>query len=120
MKIILIFLGGGLGAALRWLVGEGLKNPSAFPTSTFVVNMLGCLLIGIVALHLLQGNDSLYLFAVIGLLGGFTTFSSYGLELFKMLQNGSSKQFWIYLLASNVLGVFFVYLGHTLAGYIWK
>jgi fluoride exporter len=120
----LIFLGGGLGSLLRYAIGgwiQRLLNVS-FPWGTLVVNLLGCAGIGILA-SLLTGpvlvREEYRLALIVGLLGGFTTFSSYCWETIS-LTNGAQ---WSYaaanILASNVLGLAFVWLAARLAQKIY-
>ena len=120
MKYLVIFLGSGTGGVLRFLIGtavQRLANGWLFPVGTFFVNMAGCLVIGLLAQlsesrGVFQGNTRLLLFT--GLLGGFTTFSSFGYETFQLLRDGE------YLLgAANaslqiVLGLVSVWLGYTI------
>ena len=93
MRWIAIFLGGGLGALARYELG-GLVQRSAggfFPWGTLVVNATGCLAIGVLA-TLLEERSSLgptwRLFLLVGVLGGYTTFSSFGLETWRLVESG--------------------------------
>lgn len=115
MNALLIFLGGGLGALCRWGVSKLVVRSADFPWATLSVNLLGCFLIGLFGYYATRGHNTLMMVGVVGFLGGFTTFSSYGLELMRMLQNGMSKNFVVYLLSSNVAGVLLVYVGYRLA-----
>ena len=115
MTLAYVFIGGGLGAASRWLVANSIKVSSGFPWATLSVNLMGCFLIGIASYYALKGNHLLMSLGIIGFLGGFTTFSSYGLDLMRLLESGATKHFVIYFLTSNVLGLLLVYLGHKLA-----
>ena len=90
---MLVFLGGGIGAAARyWLSGlihERLG--SGFPYGTLVVNIMGCFIIGLVMGSMQErflSHPSLRLFLTIGILGGFTTFSSFSYETIAMLKDG--------------------------------
>lgn len=90
---MLVFLGGGIGAAARyWLSGlihERLG--SGFPYGTLVVNIVGCFIIGLVMGSMQErflSHPSLRLFLTIGILGGFTTFSSFSYETIAMLKDG--------------------------------
>lgn len=90
---MLVFLGGGIGAAARyWLSGlihERLG--SGFPYGTLVVNIVGCFIIGFVMGSMQErflSHPSLRLFLTIGILGGFTTFSSFSYETIAMLKDG--------------------------------
>jgi fluoride exporter len=93
VKYILIFAGGGLGAALRyWLQGVVYtRTGAAFPYGTLVVNGLGCFVIGLLMVALEErflAVPSLRLFLTIGILGGFTTFSTFSYETLALLRDG--------------------------------
>jgi CrcB protein len=114
-SILMVFIGGGVGAAIRWLISLTLNsNSTGFPYATLVVNLVGCFLIGIASAFFLQSNDKLNLLLVVGFLGGFTTFSSFGLELFKFQEMGNWRMFTAYILLSNLLGVLLVIIGNRL------
>jgi CrcB protein len=93
-KLLLVGLGGFLGTVARYALGGLLarwKSGSSFPYETLVVNVVGCLAIGFLAglaetRGILGGTTRAFLF--IGLLGGFTTFSSFGYETFQLLRDG--------------------------------
>ncbi|MEY3007824.1 MAG: fluoride efflux transporter CrcB [Pseudomonadota bacterium] len=105
--IITVAIGGGLGAALRASVGQWIAQawPSQFPLATFTVNFSGSILIGLITgLFMYRGDvdPSIKLFLITGLLGGFTTFSSFSLEAFRLLQEGKSALALSYVFASVV------------------
>ncbi|RIK99567.1 MAG: fluoride efflux transporter CrcB [Proteobacteria bacterium] len=93
MQWWLVFLGGGLGAWLRYELGglaQARLGPS-FPWGTFAVNAFGCLAIGLVATWIDErgiAGPAWRTFLVAGVLGGFTTFSSFGLETFRLIEDG--------------------------------
>ncbi|MDA8886682.1 fluoride efflux transporter CrcB [Bacteroidia bacterium] len=113
MNILLVFIGGGLGAAIRWFISSEVSSVG-FPYGIVTVNLLGCFLIGIASVFLLN-QPKLGLLFVTGFLGGFTTFSSFGLDAFGLLQIEQYKKFMSYVLTSNVLGILLVIGGHKLA-----
>ncbi|MES2779251.1 MAG: fluoride efflux transporter CrcB [Bacteroidota bacterium] len=118
MKSILwVALGGAIGSLLRYAVALWLKpEPSlAFPIHTLLVNVLGCLVIGFVFSFLLTvPNEQYYrLFIITGILGGFTTFSSFGLESFYLFQNNEFLKAGSYILLSNMLGLAAVWAGYS-------
>jgi CrcB protein len=113
MSVAWVFIGGGIGAACRWWLSSGIASTS-FPYGTLTVNLIGCFLIGILSVYLVQ-QPKLSLLLITGFLGGFTTFSSFGLDSFKLLQNADYKSFATYVLASNVVGLLLVIVGHKLA-----
>ena len=108
-------MGGGLGAAMRWWISSGVTTEN-FPYGTLTVNLIGCLLIGIASAFLLS-QPKMSLFFVTGFLGGFTTFSSFGLDAMTLLQQSDYKRFLTYVLSSNVLGVLLVLLGNRVASH---
>ena len=114
--LLLIALGGGIGSILRYLTAIVINKyyTTIFPLATLVVNILGCLLIGII-MGLLEKNqvtDSAmkWLF-VTGFCGGFTTFSTFGYENIALLQNQQSGLAFLYIAASIIIGLFAVWLG---------
>lgn len=93
MNIVLVFLGGGIGAAARyWLSGVVYQKVSIdFPYGTLTVNAIGCLLIGILMAAMEERflvQPSLRVFLTIGILGGFTTFSTFSFETIALLRDG--------------------------------
>lgn len=116
MKILLaIGAGSFIGGVLRYLVSLLITSRSItqFPFGTLTVNLLGCLLIGVV--YGLAGKGSLTsewrLFLATGVLGGFTTFSAFSLETVELLKQGNLLYAFAYVLASIVLGLMATYLG---------
>jgi len=92
-EVWLVFLGGGLGSAARFLIASAVQRNGAvqFPYGTIAVNVAGCFLIGfLMALvtHRFIANSDLRLFVTIGILGGFTTFSSFTLETLELFRAG--------------------------------
>ena len=125
ISLTLVFLGGGLGSVGRYLIA-GLDhhlNRGPFPFGTLAVNLLGCGLIGL-AFAWIQGGrvpetnqasdrEAWRLFLMIGVLGGFTTFSSFGLEAVRLLQDGHHARAIVYVLASNLGGVLLAWGGFS-------
>lgn len=123
-----VAFGGALGATLRYLVGgwvqrtgwvEGLRGGAAlFPWGTFVVNVTGCAAIGLLAGLLEErstASPELRLFLLAGVLGGYTTFSSFGLETQRLLAEGSALVACANVAASVVVGLAAVLGGVALA-----
>jgi CrcB protein len=114
--IILIGIGGFIGSIARYLtVVYFTKNfPSSFPYGTMAVNIIGCLLIGIV-FGLSNRFDwftpELRLFLATGICGGFTTFSAFAYENVVLLQQGHYLQFAIYSFCSFAIGIIAVFSG---------
>jgi len=114
-EILLVGAGGFIGAALRYIASTWFSQFTrfGFPLGTSTVNFIGCTLLGMFVGFGLEKNTALPLkeFVAIGLLGGFTTFSAFGLESFEMLQAGQFKMTAIYVLGSIVLGISGIGLG---------
>lgn len=118
-KTILIALAGLIGTLLRyWLSGYVARQyGETFPWGTMAVNLIGCLAAGVVFYATEERfliNPTLRTVILIGLLGGFTTFSSYGLQTFTLLRDGEFVLASLNIVASNVLGLFMVWAGYTL------
>lgn len=114
-QLLMIFLGGGLGSALRFLISKGLNSETAFiPFGTFSINILGSFLLGLILGYASRSemfNSNIVLFLSIGFCGGFTTFSSFALENHALLRNGDYLNFFIYTFGSIILGILAVFLG---------
>jgi CrcB protein len=119
MQIIAVAIGGAIGAVLRFVVSGAAyaQFGVAFPIGTFLVNMIGCLLIGFLAqvFEEIIVPPTMRLLILTGTLGAFTTFSTYGLETVKLWQGGELRLALLNIVASNVLGILFVVLGFVLA-----
>ncbi|MDX1365121.1 MAG: fluoride efflux transporter CrcB [Arenibacter latericius] len=118
-QLILVFLGGGTGSILRYLTSKALNGTfQNFYLGTFLVNIIGCLLIGFI-LGLSAKNDLLTenqaLLLTTGFCGGFTTFSTFALEQQTFLKNGDILNFTIYTVASILLGILAVMSGFWLS-----
>lgn len=113
MSALVVFLGGGLGAVLRWLVGKWTLAwfGYGFPIGTLAVNIAGSLAIGL-AVGLLEGvGQPAKLFFVTGVLGGFTTFSAFSLDALTMWQRGQGALAALYVLLSVGLSLAAAVLG---------
>jgi CrcB protein len=118
-NILIVGLGGGAGSILRYLCQKWISESYQhnFPLATFLVNILGCLLIGIF-FGLGEKGDILSpqtrLLLVTGFCGGFTTFSTFAFENMNLLRTGDHLYFLLYVFGSVVLGIAAVYIGNFL------
>ena len=117
-SFLLVFLGGGLGSGLRYLVTITMNQYSkVLPFGTFIVNMLGCLLIGLILGYAqkentLTSNQTLLL--ATGFCGGFTTFSAFANENLELIKNGELFNFSVYTISSVLIGILAVFIGFYL------
>ena len=115
MKILYLLIGGALGTLGRYLV-SGIAHKAylgVFPIGTFIVNLAGSFIIGL-CWGLFEQNyfsANIKTFIFVGILGGFTTFSSFSLETMNLFRDGEIKIGIINVLASNLLGLFLVFGG---------
>jgi CrcB protein len=115
-----VALGGAIGALLRYQTGRllthwlGPNTVTAFPWATLTVNVVGSLAMGLLAGYLArhgQGGEQWRLFLGVGVLGGFTTFSAFSLELMLLIERGQAAQGLIYAAVSVLAGLTALYLG---------
>ena len=112
---ILVFIGGGLGSCLRYLIALLVRSTSTqFPYVTLIANLLGCFLIGLLVgyfnrIGLLKEN--LNLLFVIGFCGGLTTFSSFTLDIYHLIKTSSFLLPLLYFLGNIALGMLLLLLG---------
>ena len=120
-QLLLVGLGGFIGSVLRFAVGVGVQRwlpATQLPVGTMTVNILGCFAIGYLGglLELRQTIDpALVLFAMVGILGGFTTFSTYAFEALTLAQNGLIFKALLNVVLSVIFGLFAAWLGFSLA-----
>ena len=118
-RYFVVLAGAGLGGLSRYVAGTWImaKYGGRFPLGTFVINITGSLLIGVLMTLLterLQPHPNWRLFLVVGVLGGYTTFSSFEYELYQAVRDGARWMGMLYLTGSVVLGYFGVWLGSLL------
>lgn len=124
--LALIFLGGGIGASLRHLLGgaaQVLSRSATFPWGTFAVNVSGCFVIGLLAQlsesrGVPSGQARTFLF--VGVLGGYTTFSSFGSETLNLLRGGEALAAAANAGGQLALGLLAVVLGRAAAQLLWR
>ena len=116
MNAVLVFLGGGLGAALRYgaNIGVGRVNPTEFPWHTLLVNISGCFAMGLItellALKLNISNET-RLFLTTGVLGGYTTFSAFALDFAFLVERRDFVSAGFYVGASVMLSLLACFAG---------
>ena len=125
-KLLLIGAGGFIGSVLRYVVGGAVQTLSqsiAFPYGTLAVNILSCFSIGFLSelfdARAIVGTDTRS-FLVVGILGGFTTFSAFGNETMNLIRDGDAALALLNVGAQVLLGLGAVWLGYTLAYVIWR
>lgn len=115
-----VALGGAIGALLRYQTGRWMTHwlgpnvVTAFPWATLTVNIVGSLLMGVLAGYMArhgQGGEQWRLFLGVGVLGGFTTFSAFSLELMLLIERGQAAQGLIYAAVSVLAGLTALYVG---------
>ena len=114
-QLLLVFIGGGFGSVLRFVLGKFLNNAeNGIPYGTFAANIVGSLLIGLI-LGVAAKNDTITsnqtVFLATGFCGGFTTFSTFAYENHLLLKSGDFTSFAIYTIASFIIGFLAVFFG---------
>ncbi|MGN0709266.1 MAG: fluoride efflux transporter CrcB [Anaerovoracaceae bacterium] len=113
LNSLLVAAGGACGAVGRYLIGLiHIETESGFPVKTFIINITGAFIIGIIA-ALAEKNalsPKLVTFLKVGVCGGFTTFSSFALETDQLMRGGHPVTAWTYVIASVISGVAAVYI----------
>ena len=117
-NILLVGAGSFVGGALRYLVSLWLKYTGDFPWATFLINLVGCLLIGLLwglFSRCANASQQLLLFLSVGFCGGFTTFSTFSKESLHLIQSVNWWYFALYVAGSILLGILLVAAGYHLA-----
>jgi len=118
-SFLLVFLGGGIGSGCRFFLSNILNNSfkSFHYLGTFSVNVIGCIIIGIVMGFLQKENNFnqnyLLLFSS-GFCGGFTTFSAFANENLDLIKSGNFSIFFLYVMSSVIFGIAAAYLGYLI------
>ena len=118
MSVVYVAVGSALGGVCRYLLSLAFNTPTGFPWGTLAANVAGALAIGALSGWFLHGTEhvaALRAFAVVGFCGGFTTFSTFSNEAFRMLERAQWGMFAGYVLVSFVAGLAAVGLGYWLA-----
>ena len=119
MNLVLVAAGSAFGGVLRYLVSIGLAAQRGFPWATLSVNVVGSFLIGLlsgfIARHCGGNGESVRLFAVVGFCGGFTTFSTFSNETFRLLEGNQWFSAAVYVGVSVLAGLAAVFLGYLIS-----
>ena len=119
-NVLIVGLGGAAGSMLRYAVHKifPAQSAAAFPSATLMVNIAGCLLIGMLwsmVSRSLTWNEEMKLLLMNGFCGGFTTFSAFTLEGIGLLKENKTSLFFVYLTASVVGGLLATFIGIRIA-----
>jgi len=114
MNFLYVFIGGGLGAMARFSVSKIFNsNPDGFPYATFIANFISCIILGYLLSKLIDKelSTNLQLLLITGFCGGFSTFSTFSAESFKLIQNNQPGLAVVYIAASVMFCIACIYLG---------
>ena len=115
-KLFLIALGGSLGAPLRYLINDSMKDFYFFmlPSGIMLVNFIGCFFIGIAMAHISDFKSNAYYLLIVGFLGSFTTMSAFSQQTIELLYNGKELNALMYVLASIITCLIGTFLAFSL------
>ncbi len=121
-RVLLILIGGGIGAVLRYFLSTLVLQYSgpSFPMGTLVVNLSGSFVIGVMA-GLFERTvvpPDLRAFLQTGIMGGYTTFSSFGLETMQLIRGGEFSLATLNVMASNIGGIALVFAGYSFSQFV--
>ena len=124
-RYLVVLAGAGLGGLARYVAGAWImaKYGGRFPLGTFIINVTGSFLIGVLMTlftERLQPHPNWRLFLVVGILGGYTTFSSFEYETYEAVRGGERWMGMLYVTGSVVLGYLGVWLGASLTARRWQ
>lgn len=118
VKFFLLSISGSIGTIFRYLLSLSINNLNylCFPAGTFIVNLLGSFLAGILlgVSNILIFSENLKIFLFIGFLGGFTTFSAFSAESFNLIKSGYFSVALVYIILTNILGIFLTFVGFNI------
>lgn len=124
MNWLLVACGGAIGACLRYGAGLLISKPHyLFPWATWSINLFGCFFAGVffaLSFRYPTLQNETRLFVMVGILGGFTTFSSFGLETFQLLRQGQVLLALAYSVSSVIVGLLFLAVGFYFSQIILK
>ena len=114
-KIFLVFIGGGIGSVFRHLIGVLLSSCETlvFPLATFIANLLGCFIIGLLV-GKVNLSSKMNLLLVTGFCGGFTTFSTFSKESLLLIEQNHVILALTYILTSILIGTILVWIGYSI------
>ncbi len=118
MTVLLVAIGSALGGVGRYLVSSAFNASSGFPWGTFGVNVVGSLAIGTLSgclAHASGNAAAVRTFAVVGFCGGFTTFSTFSNETFRMLENGQWTMLCAYVFGTLAAGLAATSIGYAIS-----
>ncbi len=114
MAFLYVFLGGGLGAMARYAISTWIQVPDkGFPTATLLANSISCIILGVLmGIAIQKGlSNKMQWLAMTGFCGGFSTFSTFSAESFRLLEVGEYKTALLYILASLIVCLMGILLG---------
>lgn len=118
-KFLAVALGGSIGAVLRYLIFIIFEksHSTSFPWSTLAVNMAGSFLIGLLwgLFDKFYVSPGIRLFIFVGILGSFTTFSTFAFDVFSLGKDGSIRNLVLYISATNIFGIALAFIGYYLS-----
>lgn len=119
LNILAVGAGGFVGSVLRYLIGLiPVSETTLFPIKTFIINIIGCIVIGAIAVSVSRNveiSPQMLLFLKVGLCGGFTTFSTFALETADLMKAGHMGTAFLYVILSVVVGVAVIFVVEALS-----
>lgn len=118
MNFLLVMIGGFFGAISRFALGEWIHTENGFPLGTFLINLIGCFVLGWFLTYINQTKKFKSEFTLIigtGFIGSFTTFSTFSVETINLFQQGLMFFGLTYVFATTIFGLLLAYLGRKLA-----